>query len=1212
LDGRTTSNTTEINKGIKFGNGTTNNKFALGDTINVKGDSNLTSTTTADGVQVSLNKNLDLGTAGSVKTGATTVNNDGIIITKAPGAPAGITDVSLTNTGLDNGGNTIVNVAAGVNGTDAVNVNQLDAVNTTANKGWNVKVNDTASDNVAPGETVQFVDGKNIKITRDNDQVIKVATSDEVEFTKVTLGDGTNNTILTSTANGLDVGGDKITNVAPGTISDTSTDAINGSQLFDTAESVANNLGGGTTVNTDGTLSAPSYELDDGNNTGTDVTVNNVGAALGNLDGRTTSNTTEINKGIKFGNGTTNNQFALGDTINVKGDSNLTSTTTADGVQLGLGDSISVGQTNPVTIDGNNGTVSGLTNTSFDPDANYTGGQAATQEQLAAVNNATNDTINQGFNIAGANGSPDNVQLGETVTYDSTDGSIVTTVSDNNVDFTLGNDLNVGGSGEDGLITVNGKDGKNGVTINGKDGTIGINGKDGANGIITVANGVAGVDGKDGITRVVIDDIEVATMQDGLKFAGNTGDTIAKQLNETLNIEGELAESATASGANLRVDSKDGKLNLVMAKNLTDLNSATFGEAGNRFTINQGGVQFVDAAGNKRDNTPSMTAGGIDAGNNQITNVASGMTNVDGDVVTDINVANPNNGANIGDIQNTTTGLIDTGFNISADNSALADSKTVDNVKLGETVDFTNSDGNLVATVTDNGINYDLAENINVTSVTTGNTTLNNAGITIVNGANNTITLDGNGLNNGGNRIVNVAAGEVSTTSQDAINGGQLFGTANSIANNFGGGSTVNADGIVSAPNYVLDNGNGGTTAYDNVGDALGGLDNRVSTNADNITDITNGTAGIVRQDPDTGDITVGGQTGGTNVDFSGTEGDRVLTGAADGQVAADSNDVINGGQLFEQGSGVAGIVGGNTTYNPEDGTFTNNNIGGTGQNNINDAIQAVGDAASAGKNTVSEGNNIVVTETVDADTGSTNYEVATDPDLVVDSVTATDDEGNETTLTATGTTIINADGKTNNSTALGNTITDGDNVTTVTGSGTNVTDGDNTANYGANGLEVTGTTGSTVLNQAGVSFTDNKGAATGPSITANGIDAGGKTITGVADGVEVNDAVNLGQLNALDSKLSNSVNDLGYKIGEVEDDANAGISAAMAMSSLPQAYIPGKSMVGGGVATYNGESAVAIGVSRVSDNGRWVMKINGTADTQGNAGGAIGAGFHF
>ena len=125
-------------------------------------------------------------------------------------------------------------------------------------------------------------------------------------------------------------------------------------------------------------------------------------------------------------------------------------------------------------------------------------------------------------------------------------------------------------------------------------------------------------------------------------------------------------------------------------------------------------------------------------------------------------------------------------------------------------------------------------------------------------------------------------------------------------------------------------------------------------------------------------------------------------------------------------------------------------------------------------------------------------------------------------------------------------------------------------------------------------------------------MNAGGNVITGVADGIQVNDAVNFGQLSAVEKRLGDSVNSLGYKIGEVEDDANAGISAAMAMSSIPQAFMLGKSMIGGGIATYNGESAVAVGLSRVSDNGRCVMKINGTADTQGNAGGAIGAGLQF
>ena len=152
--------------------------------------------------------------------------------------------------------------------------------------------------------------------------------------------------------------------------------------------------------------------------------------------------------------------------------------------------------------------------------------------------------------------------------------------------------------------------------------------------------------------------------------------------------------------------------------------------------------------------------------------------------------------------------------------------------------------------------------------------------------------------------------------------------------------------------------------------------------------------------------------------------------------------------------------------------------------------------------------------------------------------------------------------------------------------------------------------TGNTSMNSNGITITG------GPSMTLdNGIDAGNKKVTRVLAG-DVSatsiDAINGSQLYNVSRNLGNSINELGYKIGEVEDDANAGISAAMAMSSLPQSNIAGRSMIGGGIASYNGESAVAIGMSRVSDNGRWVIKVNGTADTQGNAGGAIGAGFHF
>lgn len=111
------------------------------------------------------------------------------------------------------------------------------------------------------------------------------------------------------------------------------------------------------------------------------------------------------------------------------------------------------------------------------------------------------------------------------------------------------------------------------------------------------------------------------------------------------------------------------------------------------------------------------------------------------------------------------------------------------------------------------------------------------------------------------------------------------------------------------------------------------------------------------------------------------------------------------------------------------------------------------------------------------------------------------------------------------------------------------------------------------------------------------------------------NDAVNGGQLyntNQAITKVANSVDDLGYKLDGVQEEANAGISSAMAMASMPQAFLPGKSMISGGIATYNGEGAVAVGMSKLSDNGRWVIKINGSADTKGNAGAAAGVGMHW
>ena len=125
--------------------------------------------------------------------------------------------------------------------------------------------------------------------------------------------------------------------------------------------------------------------------------------------------------------------------------------------------------------------------------------------------------------------------------------------------------------------------------------------------------------------------------------------------------------------------------------------------------------------------------------------------------------------------------------------------------------------------------------------------------------------------------------------------------------------------------------------------------------------------------------------------------------------------------------------------------------------------------------------------------------------------------------------------------------------------------------------------------------------------LNANG--GGPTTIGNVADGKKASDAVNLGQLN---TGLDNVTKQLRNEINGVAKDAYAGSAVAIAMANMPQAFSPGKSMLSAGVGTYKGESAISIGVSKLSESGRWVIKFSGSADTRGNVGIGAGAGFQW
>ncbi|WP_040641480.1 beta strand repeat-containing protein, partial [Psychrobacter aquaticus] len=424
-----------------------------------------------------------------------------------------------------------------------------------------------------------------------------------------------------------------------------------------------------------------------------------------------------------------------------------------------------------------------------------------------------------------------------------------------------------------------------------------------------------------------------------------------------------------------------------------------------------GGATYTAATGTVSAPIYTLNNGNNDATTTDFNNVGSALGNLDGRTTT--------NTSNIANVQ----AQANQGFNIRA-----AGSKA-DNVQLGETVDFTNTDGNLMVTNDGaNGINYNLAENIDLGvngSIRTGNTTVNNAGITILNGPVDTVMLGRNGLNNGGNRVTNLADG---IAADDAATFGQVTTLGTSTAANLGGGAAyTKATGTVSAPTYTLNNGNNDatTTDFNNVGSALGNLDGRTTTNTSNIADLASGKTGLVRQDNGTSIITVGAATGGTAVDFSNSVGaNRQLTGiasAGDYTVAGNANNAVNAGDLNTAvGSIESTVTDKGLTFASDRGVNVKRKLGET--------LTITGGETDAAA--LASGNNVGVS------TNATNdgllVQLAKDIDLGV------------TGSVRTGNTVTNN---------MGVRIDDGTgNLTAVTATGTNVTNGTNTSNYGANG----------------------------------------------------------------------------------------------------------------------------------------------------------------
>lgn len=574
-----------------------------------------------------------------------------------------------------------------VNGSTYDNVNDaIQNVNNVANAGWTVTDANAQDAKIGPNGKVTFVGDTNITVAQegvDQDGKVSVKLNNNLDLTNagsITIGNTLlNNNGLTITGGpsvttvGINAGDMKIINVAPGTLDAASKDAVNGSQLYAT--------------------------------------------------------NAVIDQGINFGDGSTSKKYNLGDTINVKGDANITSTTTSGGVQLALGNVVKIGGAAPVVINGNTGTIGGLTNTTFNP-ATVVSGQAATEDQLMQVNTAAvqaKTTVTEG----------DNIVVTKTTNADGSDNYQVATAKD-----------------------------------------------------------------------VTFDTVQVG----GVKIDGAT------------NIISGVAPGAL---------------------------NATSTEAVNGSQLFQTNTIV--------NNLGSTTASGLGGG--------SSYDPTTGTVVTQLNV-----GGNTYNNVNDALGAINTsataGWNLTANKG-----QNGSNVAPGDTVDLFNNDGNIVVTKSaTNEVAFDLAKNITVDSVKAGNTTLDTNGLT---------TTDGTNIATFGPTGMTLSNGTVINNTNVTIAGGTTINMGNNIVSGVAAG-VADTDAVNVSQLKAIAAGSGKSTVSAGNNTVV-----TTSTNADGTTNYQVGTSKNVAFDT----VKVG------NVNIDGATGK--ISGVTAGDISATSTDAVNGSQLY-------------------------------------------------------------------------------------------------------------------------------------------------------------------------------------------------------------------------------------------------------------------------------------------------------------------------
>ena len=718
----------------------------------------------------------------------------------------------------------------------------------------------------------------------------------------------------------------------------------------------------------------------------------------------------------------------------------------------------------------------------------------------------------------------------------------------------------------------------------------------------------------------------------GLTFAGDSGSTGAKKLGDSLAVKGDdnITTKADADGVQVRLN------------RALNIDSVTAGDT----VLNNNGVKVGNDVALTSDGLKAgdvgVTAAGINAGNKAVTNVAAGVNDTDAVNVSQLNqkaaaakteVAGGTNIASVTSSQggngqtiytvnadgasvsagssdivvakgakdgnNVTDYAVDLAQNVKADIAKGAAAKDIVDTKgltfagdsgstgakkLGDSV-AVKGDANITTKADAAGVQVSLNKDLNVNSVTAGNTVVDNGGVTVGSG-NNAVSLTSGGLNNGGNKVTNVADGTVSADSKDAVNGGQLHQLYQLIGSNGENHSTTKP---------TTDS----STGTSNVGNIKGItlVDNSQNGNVKNVTNQT----------------TVAQSNGYTLVTYN-VEGKGMYV----------TNDVIEAvGRINEQGIRFfhtndgevdPAVQATNTEDSSASGAYSTA-VGYQAQASASDTLAIGRQSVSSGMNAIAIGKGAQATavNTIAIGTGNIVSGKASgaigDPSVVTGNSSYS--VGNNNTVSA------------NNAYALGSNITAGTADSVYLGDRA-TTSGVHTANT-ASGEAYTygGLNDAAVAGKAGSSATANKVA--GVVTVGNNADET-RQVQGVAAGVvsaASTDAINGSQLyytnqainqsiNSINNYVANMGNQLNQRINDVESDSKAGTAAAMAVAGLPQAYLPGKSMMAVSGSAYRGESGYAVGFSSISDGGNWIIKGTATGNSRGHYGATAGVGYQW